>query len=150
MVDMLTQGDLDAVMTPFMPPHFFNIDSPFRMLFDDVVAQEAHWYERHRYVPGIHVMTVSAQTAQRYPSLTHELSILFNTSRQTWRRRRAKYMDTSPWFIGALINEGHYLDPDWNAWSLGRQRPMIEAFIHHQRNQGILTGATQVDDMFGH
>lgn len=149
MVDMLECGDLDAVMTPFMPPRFFSPDSPFRLMYPDVIRAEADYYDKHHYVPGMHILSVDAETFRRYPDLMRELARVLNESRTIWKRKRAKYMDTSPWFVSALIEEGEHLEPGWDEWSLGRQRAMIEDFIGHQRSQGILDGATDIDDMFG-
>ncbi len=58
LVDLLAAGDLDAVMTPFMPPGFYDPNSPLRPLYPDTRSAEIDYFRRHGFVPGMHVLAL--------------------------------------------------------------------------------------------
>jgi 4,5-dihydroxyphthalate decarboxylase len=63
----LESGELDAILTPFMPPDFFVGRSPFRHLLDDHRRAERDWFASTGYVPGIHVIVLRREPVEQHP-----------------------------------------------------------------------------------
>ena len=56
LVDLLREGALDAVFTPFMPVGFFEPGSGLRTLQSDCRAAEVAYFKEVGYMPGIHLL----------------------------------------------------------------------------------------------
>jgi 4,5-dihydroxyphthalate decarboxylase len=69
----LLAGDLDAVMTPFMPPGFYGPGSPFRPLYADTRTAEVEYFGRHGFVPGIHLLALRSDVLRREPEAAQRL-----------------------------------------------------------------------------
>lgn len=148
MMEMLADGSLDAVFTPFMPNGFFGKGSGFRQVLRDYRAAECAYYDAVGYVPGMHVVAVKAELAQRHPWIPDELSRLIDESQRIWLAKRQKYADTSPWIIEELALAARALAPDWNDSGLAVNRRMIADFATELHVQGILPRPIGVDDLF--
>lgn len=145
---LLSDGSLDAVMTPFMPPDFFDHESPWRTLLPDVPAAEIAYAQRKGFVPGIHLLGFTSGLAATDPDLTMIISDLLVESRRLWLERRRKYADTSAWLLMDLRREAHELPVGWDDRGLDRQAPMINEFLDEQRRQGLTDHSPSLADLF--
>ncbi|MBZ9798381.1 nitrate ABC transporter substrate-binding protein [Mesorhizobium sp. ES1-4] len=148
MMELLAEGALDAVFTPFMPDGFFGPGSGFRQLLRDFRAAERVYFEEVGYVPGMHLVAVKASVAQNYPWLPGELARLIDESQCVWTAKRRKYAETSPWIIEELLHAGRDLPPSWNDSGLTANRRMIEDFVIELQEQGILTEPISTEALF--
>jgi 4,5-dihydroxyphthalate decarboxylase len=148
MMELLQDGELDAVFTPFMPNGYFGGNSGFRQLIRDFRGAERRYFEEVGYVPGIHVLNVKAAVAQQHPWLTEELTRLFDDSQRLWTAKRRKYAETSPWIIEELLLAARDLSPSWNDSGLDINRKMIEDFLRELHEQGILERPLAVEALF--
>lgn len=137
MVDLLAEGDLDAVLTPFMPNGFFDRETHLRHVISDYRAAEREYFDQVGYVPGIHILGVSRCMVEKHPWLPAELSDLVDRSAAIWLSRRRKYADTSPWVIDELERAARDLPKGWNASGLEPNRKMIDAFLSETSRQGL-------------
>lgn len=147
-LDLLLRGDLDAVMTAFMPPEFFAPDSPFRPLLPDVQAAEQAYFDAVGYVPGIHVLGIKSEVAAEHPWLGKALSDLIDRSVDLWTEKRRRYADTTPWIIEDLRRASQVLSGHWNASGLEPNRRMIEDFLEETRRQGLADTTLTPDALF--
>ncbi|PKA44547.1 nitrate ABC transporter substrate-binding protein (plasmid) [Rhizobium sullae] len=148
MVDLLKEGALDAVFTPFMPEGFFDRDSPFRQVLSDFRRAERQYFKDVGYVPGMHLIGIKATAAAQYPWLPEELSALIDESRRVWTVRRRKYADTTPWIFDELLKVSADLPPDWDESGLDANRAMISDFARELHEQGILPRALTPAELF--
>ena len=148
MMELLAQGELDAVFTPFMPADFFGPRSGFRQLVRDFRDAERRYFDDVGYVPGMHLVAVKSEVARRHPWLPQELSRLVDESQRLWTAKRRKYAETSPWVIEELLLAARDLPPAWNDSGIGPNRRMIEDFANELHVQGILPRPVSAEELF--
>lgn len=148
LVDLLAAGDIDAVMTPFMPPGFFEPGSPFRPLFPDVRAAEADYFRRHGFIPGMHVLAVRAEHLSAQPSLAGDLMDAFEAAKWLSRARRDKLMDVTPWHNEEIATANRIIGPDWMPYGLSADRHMVAAFQAELVAQHLLRQEVPEEDLF--
>lgn len=138
MVDLLMDGGLDAIFTPFMPKGFFDQDSPLRQVLPDYRVSEVAYFKEVGYVPGMHLIGFKAQFVRENPWVMDELSALIDASQRMWLEKREKYADTTPWMIDELRRCAADLPPHWNVSGFKENKVMIADFAHELHAQGIL------------
>jgi len=150
MMDLLAEGWLDAIFTPFMPDGFYAPDSKFRHVLEDYRGAERAYFKDVGYVPGMHLLGLKAPLVREYPWIVQELSELLDESQRVWIAKRRKYADTTPWIIEELGQVARDLPPDWNVSGFAANEPMIADFAKELHLQGILPMLLSPADLFPH
>lgn len=145
MVDRLTDGELDAVLTPFMPPGFYSKPSRFRPLYRDVRSTEQAWAAARGYVPGHHILTFKESVA---PEIQLAVSQVLTQSKRQWEEKRRKYAETTAWTAVDFWDEAQRLPEDWDRPGLSHQAPMLEGFVRESVKQGLLSRTIPLRDLF--
>ncbi len=148
MVDLLAEGALDAILTPFMPGGFFDAGTDFRHVLVDYRAAERAYFARTGFVPGIHILALSRQMVERHPWLPEELSDMIDRSAALWLFKRRRYADTSPWILDELEQAASDLPGGWNASGLEANRRMIAAFLAEINRQNLAPTELAPEDLF--
>jgi len=148
MVDLLNDGGLDAVLTPFMPRGFFDQDSSLRQVLADYRAAEVRYFHEVGYIPGMHLIGFKAQVVHEYPWIMDEVSDMIDASQQMWLEKREKYADTTPWMIDELRRCASDLPHSWNAKGLEANEKMIADFATELHEQKILPRLLSTADLF--
>ena len=148
MMELLAEGGLDAVFTPFMPDGYFGMGSGFRQLLRDFRTAERDYFNEVGYVPGMHLVAVKSSVALRHPNLAGELTRMIDESQRIWTEKRRKYAETSPWIIEELLHAARDLPPRWNDSGLEANRRMIGDFVSELHQQGILSEPLSVEALF--
>lgn len=148
MVDMLVRGALDAVMTPFMPPGFHDVDSPLRTLYRNSRQAEANYYAEVGYIPGIHLLAVQSRILEQRPSSAQDLLDLFEESRVLSDQRRMKLQDVTPWQNEALAESVQHFGTDWMASGWLRNEAMVSDLQTEMIQQGLLQSPVVLEDLF--
>lgn len=148
MMDLLLEGQLDAVFTPFMPDGFFDAGSPFRQVLSDFRSAELQYFEDVGYVPGMHLIGIKAQMAADHPWLAAELSELIDESQRVWTAKRRKYAETTPWMFDELLKVASDLPANWSESGLDANRRMIVDFSQELHAQGILPRVLTPEELF--
>lgn len=148
MVDLLKDGGLDAVFTPFMPKGFFDQDSPFRQVLNDYRSSEVAYFNDVGYVPGMHLIGFKPQIVEEHPWIMDELSALIDESQRMWLEKREKYADTTPWMIDELRRCASDLPPNWNVSGFAENEKMIADFAIELHEQKILPRVLTPAELF--
>lgn len=148
MVDMLLDGGLDAVFTPFMPKGFFDKGSPLRQVLADYRSAEVDYFNDVGYVPGMHLIGFKAAIVREHPWIMDELSDLLDASQRMWLEKREKYADTTPWMIDELRRCAADLSPSWNRNGFEANEKMIADFATELHEQKILPRLLSPADLF--
>lgn len=148
MVDLLREGFLDAIFTPFMPEGFFAPNSDFRPVLDDFVAAETGYFNDVGYIPGMHIIAVKAPIMAENPWIGEELSRMVDHSIKLWTAKRRKYADTTPFMLDELRRTAAALPDDWQAPGLEINRKMIGDFAHELHVQGIMSRTLSPEELF--
>lgn len=148
MMELLADGELDAVFTPFMPDGYFENGSGFRQLLPDFPAAEKAYFDQVGYVPGMHIVAVKAKLAEQHPWLPGELARLVDESQRAWTSKRRKYAETTPWIFDELLRSARDLPSGWNDSGLEANSAMIGDFITELREQGVLKSDLTPQSLF--
>lgn len=148
MVDMLARGALDAVMTPFMPPGFYDADSPFRPLYRNTQQAEVDYYASTGFIPGIHVLAVQTRILEQDPEQATALVAAFEAAKIISSERRGKLLDITPWQNEAMATATRVFGSDWMPYGLPGNATMIAAFQTELIAQGLLDNEQGVDQLF--
>ncbi|WP_037077823.1 nitrate ABC transporter substrate-binding protein [Rhizobium sp. CCGE 510] len=148
MVDLLLDGRLDAVFTPFMPKGFFDQGSPLRQVLDDFRSAEVAYFHEVGYIPGMHLIGFKAEIVKEHPWIMDELSELIDESQRIWLEKREKYADTTPWMIDELRRCAADLPPTWNVSGLAENEAMIADFAEELYEQKIMPRLLTPADLF--
>ncbi|GHD19331.1 ABC transporter substrate-binding protein [Tianweitania populi] len=148
MVELLREGELDAIFTPFMPEGYFEPDSPFRQLLPNFREDERRYFDEVGYVPGMHLIGVKAAIIAEHPWAVAELSSVIDQSQRVWAAKRRKYAETTPWMFEEILNCARDLPEGWDASGFAFNRPMIDDFAHELHVQGIMKRRMTPEELF--
>jgi 4,5-dihydroxyphthalate decarboxylase len=148
LMDLLASGDLEAVMTPFMPPGFYDPDSMTRPLYPDTRAAEVDYFHRHGFVPGMHVLALRSEVVRRAPETAQRLIDLFEIAKRISRSRRDKLMDVTPWHNEDIAVATSVIGSDWMPYGFEGDRAMVRAFQEELVAQGLLGDPVPEHDLF--
>lgn len=147
-LEVLQQGDAEAAFLPFMPPGFFAPDAALRPVQRNCQELERHYLASVGYVPGIHILAVRQPLARRHPWLPQALSDLIDASRQLWRGKRQRYLDTSPWINDQWQLCGATLPTHWDASGVEENFRMISDFAASLFRQGLTSRPLHAHEIF--
>jgi 4,5-dihydroxyphthalate decarboxylase len=148
MMDLLSEGGLDAVFTPFMPEGFFTANSSFRQVLSDFRGAELSYFKDVGYVPGMHLIGIKAAIVEEHPWLAAELSELIDESQRVWTAKRRKYAETTPWMFDEVLKVSTDLPATWCDSGFDANRVMIAGFASELHAQGILARTLSPEDLF--
>jgi 4,5-dihydroxyphthalate decarboxylase len=148
LIDLLAAGRLDAVMTPFMPPRFYEPDSPIRPLYPDTRTAEVDYFQRHGFVPGIHVLALHSDVLRHDPEIAQRILDLFETAKRISRMRRDKLMDITPWHNEDIAFATRVVGDDWLPFGFSGDRQMVCAFQEELVAQRLLKSPVPERDLF--
>ena len=148
MMDMLDEGTLDAVCTPFMPSGFFSEQSAYRQLLPHFVEDETEYFHQRGYVPGIHILILKPEFHQAHPQIAQKISAAFDRSYQVWMEKRAKYADTTPWILAEIARTHQTLPADWNNNGIAANQQMLQDWCDELKAQEIIKRELTIDALF--
>ncbi len=148
MVELLENGELDAICTPFMPAGFFDSDSKLRPVFENYQQIERTYVDQQGYVPGIHILVLKRQFVEQNPGIGRVLSQLFDDSYQLWMDKRTKYADTTPWLLDDISRMHRELPSDWNDQGVSANHKMLSDWCVEIFQQGIVREPITIDMLF--
>lgn len=148
LVDLLAAGEIDTVMTPFMPPGFYDPGSPFRPLYADTRRVEVEYFRRHGFVPGIHLLALRSDVLGRRPETAQRLMDLFEAAKRISRLRRDKLMDITPWHNEDIGRATRVIGTDWMPFGFATDRGMVRTFQEELVAQGLLTRPVPEAELF--
>lgn len=147
---LLRAGDLDAVMTPFMPSGFYAEGSPLRTLYRDCRSAERDYFARNGFIPGMHVLAVRTEVLAQRPDLAQQLVDLFEQAKRVSFSRRNKLMDVAPWHNEEVAVTTQVFGEDWLPYGVSPDRPMVDAFQAALVSQRLLDVPVPHQQLFPH
>jgi 4,5-dihydroxyphthalate decarboxylase len=141
LVDLVLSGELDALVTAFLPAGFYEKDSPLVHMLPDYREQEKAYFQRVGYCPAHHLLTVRREVIERNPWIARSLMTAFEKSKQTWRAQRRRLQDTSPWLLTDLEESAALFGDDWNPYGLEPNLKMLTDFTKDQYAQKLVKQA---------
>jgi len=138
-LELLLQGEADAVVLGETPAEVRTPDGRVRRLCMDFATVEKQYFERTGIFPGHHIFGVRRDVVEREPAILRALYDAFVEARRRWFERRIDLEETSPWlaadidasmllFGGSWYRDGATSEPN---------RRMIHALHAEQVAEGL-------------
>jgi 4,5-dihydroxyphthalate decarboxylase len=138
LVDLLLDGEIDVLVTAFLPVGFFEPESALVHMIPDYRAAERAYYRRVGYCPAHHLLSVRREVVERDPWIVRSLLDAFEESKRVWRRQRRRLQDTSPWLLADLEESAALFGGDWNPYGFEPNQKMLNDFCQDQFAQRLV------------
>lgn len=146
--ELLDEGELDAVVVSFMPREGYGAVGPVRRLLHDYRDQEIAYFERTALVPGLHVLKLRSDVAERNRDAVAELLSVFAKSYESWMSRRISLADTTQWLTAELDVVADTIGLDWSPYSLKSAFATMAMLGRELYDQGIAPSFVRPDEVF--
>jgi len=146
---LLCSGEIDALFYSRTPQPPKSISPNFRRLFRDAQRQEVKFFERNRYWPIMHLITIKNDALDLYPDLPLELQKIFDASYK--------------------LSLDYFFDPNWTRLASGKfaveeeqtnfgvdlwrngvaaNKTNLDRFVKYAYDQGLIERKLDITDLF--
>jgi len=148
--NMLADGDLPAMISPTIPTPFVEGDPRIARLFPDYKQIEIAYFRQTGIFPIMHVTTIKQEIVDRYPWVPTNLVKAFEQAKRIAYRRVANpRMIPLAWVRTAVEEQEEILGADPWAYGLtAANRKNLETVLRYTRQQGLITKALPLDELF--
>lgn len=147
---MLVDGELAALIQPYIPRPFLDGDPRVARLFPDYKAIELAYFRQTGIFPIMHVTAIRQEIVERHPWVPTELVKAFEQAKQAAYRRVANpRMVPLAWVRTAWEEERALLGPDPWAYGLTEtNRRNLTTVLGYCHQQGLLRRQPPLDELF--
>ncbi len=148
---MLRSGEIDAIMSPQIPDGFHRGDGRIRRLFEDPRAEEIAYFSKTGVFPIMHLLVVRKECHEKEPELSPKLVQAFEQAR---KQSFGRLYDGDalhvmlPWLISEIEATKTIMGSNFWPFGIEENRHVINAFIRHLQNQGLVDGPLEVEELF--
>jgi 4,5-dihydroxyphthalate decarboxylase len=148
--EMLLTGELDALLTPRVPPSFARRDPRIARLFPDHVQRSTTYYRETGIFPIMHALTIRQDIVERHPWVAESIMGAFEEAKRIGYERVSDPRLTPLAFFEAAWEDQHeLLGPDPWEYGLGAaNRTNLETAIRYTREQGRITHEPALSELF--
>ena len=136
-VNLLIDGDLDAVIMSNPPRAFHAENSPITRLFPDFREVEEKYASRVGFWPCFHIIGLRAGIVEQHPWVARSLFDAFEEARRLAAERRHLLSDTTPWILEEFERAPHLLGPHWQDYGVEPNRAAVAVLCDEAHAQGI-------------
>jgi 4,5-dihydroxyphthalate decarboxylase len=151
LVDMLTAGDLEAIIAPRPPAVFRDPASRIVRLFPDFRTVEAESFRATGVFPIMHLVAVKRDVYEAHPWIAPNLVAAFEGAK---RRSYERLADVSasllpiPWSFDCLPQAQALLGDDPWPYGVAANRVTLSAFLTFAFEQGVCARRLEPEDLF--
>lgn len=151
----LAEGQVDAIMTARRPPaHLFPASGEggiLRRLIPDVWNVEREYYGRTGIFPIMHLVSVNAETARRYPELPEQLYRLLLDIKDegiAGMLETIKNYTSAPFLWESVEGSAKLMNGELWPYGVKQNRAQIEKFITYLQADGLLQRGLSLEELF--
>ncbi len=148
--DLLEAGELHAIIGTGIPDAFGRNPDIVRV-YPDYRAAEMDYYRRTRIFPIMHLVVIRRELHERNPQIAGALYRAFNKAKDA-EQARMRYRGTLrymlPWMHAELDDIDAVFGGDPWPYGVEPNRPTLEALVRYLEEQGVITRAPRVDELF--
>ncbi len=147
---MLAEGELPAMISPYIPRCFLAGDKRVARLFPNYKEVERDYFRQTGIFPIMHVTAIKQEIVDRYPWVATNLVKAFEKAKQLAYGRVANpRVVPLAWVRTAWEEEREILGPDPWAYGLGAaNRKNLETVVRYVHQQGLTGRAMPLDELF--
>jgi 4,5-dihydroxyphthalate decarboxylase len=148
--DMLSDGDIPAMISPTIPRPFVIGDKRVARLFPDYKQVEIDYYRETGIFPIMHVTTIRQEIVDKYPWVTTNLVKAFEASKQlAYQRVKNPRMVPLAWVRTAVEEQQDILGPDpWQYGLTDSNRKNLETIQRYVHQQGMVSKLRSLEELF--
>ena len=149
--DMLVAGELDALISIYIPGLFLSGWPDISRLFPDFKAQEQDYFRRTGIFPIMHIVALRKASVEAHPWIAASLYRAFVEAREM--AIEALYdtdalVSTLPWLIDHVEESRRVLGQDYWPYGLEPNRPTLRALCRYVHEQGLAPRLVTPDELF--
>ena len=149
--DMFAAGELDALLSNYIPDLFLKRASGIVRLFPDYKAVERDYYRRTRIFPVMHIVVVRADVYRRHPWVGISLYRAFCEAKDL--ALEGLYDSDAlhlalPWLLEHIEEARETFGADYWSYGLEDNRPAFHAIGQYLYEQGLAPRAVAAEELF--
>jgi 4,5-dihydroxyphthalate decarboxylase len=151
LVEMLRNGELDALFTARAPSSFLKGEPHIARLFPNTRAAEQAYYKKTGLFPIMHLIGIKKTLVERYPWLATSVYKAFLEAKT---RAMVDLCDvnalmvTLPWLEAETKETMAVMGPDFWKYGVHENMPEIEALTQYSYEQGLIERKPAVEELF--
>lgn len=149
--DMLTAGELDAVISAREPDAFVKGDRRVERLWADTRAREETYFRETGVFPIMHAIVIKAALMDQYPWIAMNLFKAFEESKANALRHLGRATTSRvpfPWAYNAVMHAKSIFGEDCWPYGMETNRCTLEAFLQYSHEQGVTARKLNIEDLF--
>lgn len=149
--DMLTSGEVDAVLSAHAPSCFEAKHPNVKRLFDDFMEIEADYFRQTGIFPIMHTIAVRRDVIERDPWVAVNLLEAFEEAK---RRSIARALDVTaprfpiPWCYEHARRAQEVFGEDYWPYGIEPNRRTLEMFLRFAYEQGVCHRLLKIEELF--
>jgi 4,5-dihydroxyphthalate decarboxylase len=151
LMDMLLEGDLDAVICAHPPDMFQARDPRIRRLITDFQAVEEAYWHKHQVFPMMHTVAIPRTTYEANPWIGPALFAAFSEAKN---RSLTRALDGNicrypiAWTFAWAEKARDMFGDDFWPYGVEPNRSTLEAFVRYCDEQGVSHRPVSVDELY--
>jgi 4,5-dihydroxyphthalate decarboxylase len=147
---MLAEGEVPAMINPYIPRPIVNGDPRVARLFTNYKDVEREYFQQTGIFPIMHVTVIKQEIVEKYPWAAVSLVKAFEKAKQiSYQRVVNPRIVPLAWFSHAWDEERKALGPDPWAYGLSEaNRKNLQTIIRYCRQQGLIDREMSIDELF--
>ena len=148
---MLENGEIDALITPFFPSPFLHGSPKVKRLFEDHKTVEADYFRRTRIFPIMHTVVIRNGVLAENPWVAPSLYKAFAEAKA---RAEHELYETDalkvmlPWMLDAVEETWSMMGHDFWPYGIESNRVTLNALIQYLVEQGLIEHAIPLEELF--
>jgi 4,5-dihydroxyphthalate decarboxylase len=147
---LLAEGEIQAMIGTGAPESFGNHPDVVR-LYPDYRAAEMDYYRRTKIFPIMHSVVIRRDIVDKHPFVAQSLFDACNRSKAI-AQDKLSYFGTLrymlPWMMAEVDDVKSVFGDDCWPYGVDANRPTLSALVRYLEEQGIITKAPKVDELF--
>ena len=147
---MLAEGEIPAMINPYIPKPVVSGDPRVTRLFPDYKEVEAEYFKRTGIFPIMHVTVIKREVVEKYPWAPAALVRAFEQAKQmAYRRVVNPRVVPLAWFSHAWDEQQKALGPDPWAYGLGEtNKRNLRTILRYTYEQGLIGREMSIEELF--
>ena len=149
-VDMLVDGELDALLHPDLIEPLRDKDPRVGRLFPNYKADEAAWFKQTGIFPIMHVLGFKQEIAEKYPWVPVNMFAAFEEAKDVaMKRMENPRIVPLAWYREAWEEQQELLGRDpWEYGLTERNRHNLETLVGYSHEQGLIKRRIPLEELF--
>jgi len=151
LTQMLSSGELDAILVAQPPRRFLEGGSNIVRLFDDYLEQEQRYARETKILPIMHTVAMKRSILDRWPWVAGNLMSGFEQAKNN-SLERALYAGVTrfpiPWCFEYARQAQEIWGEDYWPYGVERNRVTLDLFLQYAYEQGVCHKRLEPEDLF--